>query len=89
VLQYRADVRPAQPSRVIHVCASDFERVVCDRSVQACVYDFRIHDNIAPDGAAIYAQGVENLDADVALNRFGFYPDYPCGPNLPPVRAYV
>jgi hypothetical protein len=58
-------------------------------SVQACVYDFRIHDNIAPEGAAIYAQGVDTLDADVALNRSGFHPGYPCGPDLPPVLGAV
>jgi hypothetical protein len=56
--------------------------------VKACVYDFRIHDNVASDGAAIYATGGDNYGAQIELNRPALFGEN-CGPDLPPALGAV
>jgi parallel beta-helix repeat protein/predicted outer membrane repeat protein len=57
--------------------------------VQACIYDFRIHDNVARDGAAIFATGVEGNKADILLNRTSESSLQGCGPDTPPALGAV
>lgn len=57
-------------------------------SAKACVYDFRIHGNVASDGAAIYAAGGDEWVSEISLNRTPLFGDS-CGPDLPPVLGAV
>ncbi len=55
----------------------------------ACAYDFRINDNVAADGAAVYA----DRDIDFTGSEWGsnmwLNPDDPCGPESPSALGAV
>lgn len=58
----------------------------------ACAFDYRINDNIAPEGAAVYADfdsdiSGRNLGSDLSLNQINQAD--PCGPELPPALGAV